>query len=439
MSLYTVRKQICVYTKTSVGAFGATSSTPAPSTVLDVGNVIQVYEPMSPMQLGMFDRNPARPRTGSLASVPGTQGRTFTCRAELKSSGTPGVPAKHAPLFKACGLTQTINTGSAAIGSVVADAKAGAVDASKPTIAGTFGGAKSGTMLVVITGVVTDTSITFTAIFRPGDGTAQTVYAGEIQNSATAVTLSGGDLDAVTVDFGDPSSSTSGFADGNMYYAALTSDQEESVSYAMAEKPTTRADIAVLEDGRVKSLRNAMGTCSIRMVNGEPAFAEFTFTGVDAGEQTDQSMYTAYVTDELVPDPILNCDPTLGGTALQPWTEFSFDQGNNVVLIEDATSAEGFEGAEIIGRAPVGSVNPLAQLFAAKNFFTTARAGTEQALALSYGSTGNIITFNAANCQILNVESTDVNGTIRENLSLKFNQPDYDAGGDYTDYKLTFS
>lgn len=439
MSLYTIRKQICVYGKTTAGAFGSTTSTPNESNVLSASNVIEVYTPVETPTLQQTDRNPSRPRTGMISSVPGTFSRQITFTAEWKSSGTPGTAPKIAPLLKACGLTETTNTGSAAIGTVYPDLKTPATEAAKPAVAGTFGGTVSGRIRIVVTAVVTDTSVTFDAYFYPNTGAAATVYAGESQTSGTAVSLSGGALDGVTVDFGDPSSSTSGIVAGAVYSAALTSDQEKSVSYAPSEKSSYRIDIALNEDGRIKKIQNCMGTYSLKATNGEYGTVEFTFTGVDAGEASDASLYSDYLVDDIVPSAVLSCSPTLGGTALQPWTEFTFDAGNNVQLIEDATSSKGFQGAEIIGRNPVGTINPLATLFATENQFTTLRSGATAAFALSYGATGNVYTFNAQAAQKSNVGTGDANGLLRETINLSFRQPDYDAGGDYTDYMHTFS
>jgi hypothetical protein len=443
MPLITKRKQVCAYGKASIGAFGATTNSESKATVITANNVLSdVYEPVIAYDLTNAERNPARAQISSLGPVPASRFATVTFGVELKGSGTSGVaPLWATRLFPACGLVGVASTGSAAIGTVNPDVSTGAL--AVPTVAGTFAGTKSGKAFIQITALVADTSIGFSVVFIPADGTAASVYTGLSQTSATAITLSGGALDGVTVDFGDPDASTAGFALGHRYVVNLTSSAQTDVVFKPTDSPASFAyvDLGVIEDGRLHKIKNAMGTFTITANREGFGRIDFTFTGSiaeDVDPFEDQALIASIPYIDETPDPFVGVTAVVDSGTPACFSEFTFDAGNAVAMLPCATDPSGYKSAYVTYRSPVGTIDPQAVVFATKDWHGKALAGNQFGFSLNWGAAGTGITFTARNAQLTALPDTaDSDGILRDTLNVMFAAPNFDGGADYSPYSIT--
>lgn len=437
MTLRRKRQQVAIYLKASTGAFGATTSTPNPSNVLAAGNVLEVYEVNSNPTVQTTERATMSPYLDNPSPVKGSRFWEITFNMAMTTSGTAGTAPKIGTAFKACMMAEAINSGSASIGSVIEDPR-NIGTASAPAVAGTFAGAKSGKMVITVAAVSASTSVTFDVVFFPGDNTSRTYYNAEVQNSGSAVTLSGGVLDGVTVDFGDPSSSTTGIEVGDQFIINLQSSSQAEVTYTPENTPSFYADIAVIRDGKLLKVRNCQGTFVIRANAGEPAMAEFTFRGSDAG-QDDQALLTGVTIDDNVPQPLIGATWTVAAAAAGCPTTFTLDNGGELVMRACATEDDGYLSAEVVNRAATFEWDPLDTLTATRDDFARFFGQTTYALNLQWGeTTGSIIQITARNMSYTDIQQGDREGLISNNTTAALARPNFDAGGDYSPFVITF-
>lgn len=431
MPLLTRRQQLAV-------AIGTEGTEPPDWSVIEASANARVliYDPVWQPEQGFFDRNPNRAQIGSLPGVPTTTSARVTFRVELKGSGTAGVAPSYGPLLRACGMSQVINTGTAITGAFIRDNQV-STGSVTPTSGGTFTGAKSGRLEILVLAVVTDTSVTFQATFYPADGSAP-VSDDFTQSAATAVTLTGV-AGGVTVDFGDPSAATAGIAVGDRFIAKLTSDQEVSVTYEPIDAAIPVVDMSLLQDGRVKRLYSARGNVRVVGTFSEIAFLEFEFLGVPVDDD-DTALLTAIVYEDTVPPPFLNLQDTelAGQDPSNCYTAIEVDMGNQLVMRPCAVGhPSGFASARINSRAVTATADPEAQLVAVVDLFSQLREGDVFPFVWTLGSTpGNIIEFSAPRAQITNITQGDRDGILIDQLDMRLNQPAYDAGGDYEEFTL---
>lgn len=433
MTLLTRRRQVCV-------EIGTEGTEPTWSSVETAGNGnVLLYEPTYEDGQEFFERNPVRAQVGNLPSIPTTRMATVTLRTELKGSGTAGTAPAIDKLLRACSMNKTVNSGTASIGTVYKQPDSTGTGAS-PTVAGTYTGTDSGRLEILVTEVSTDSEIAFQATFYPGDG-GTPLTANFNQDSDTAVTLTAVAA-GVTVDFGDPSTSTSGYVAGDNYQANIVSDQEVSVEYENRDPDGTSSDevvdISFLQDGRVHRIYSCRGTWTIAGTVGEISTIEFTMTGIPA-ETADRAILTGIDYEDTVPSAFLNLQSAsiLGGAGC--FSSVTIEQGNNVVPRTCATSTYGNESFRVTGRNMTGSIDPEAQLVADNDVYGKLRAGTESAMNFTLGTTsGNIVTFESSKVQIDSVGDSSREDILVDDLSLRFNQPIYSGTDEYSECKLTF-
>lgn len=438
MTLSTQRRQIVLAIGTE-GVFTAAA--------LSASNAkMVVFEPVIEYDIAEHERRPSRVSLGSLASVKGKQMARVTFSCDIRGSGTAGVAPSIGKAIRCCGFSETANTGSAAIGTVVKDPKSTGSGAA-PALAGTYTGTKSGRLEIQITEVVTDTEITILATFYPGDGSAPSTDS-FTQDSSSAVELAGV-ADGVTFDFGDPDNSTAGYVAGDRYVASLTSDQEISVQYDPISTSIPCADIALNQDGRLHKLHSCRGTFTLEFPEaGAPGRINFEFTGVPANTGTtsdssagllDASPITGVGYEETVPPAFKGVTATLHSGTPACFNSLSIDIGNTIAEVPCATATAGMSAARITARNVTGEIDPEAKLFATKNWHTGLFAGTAGNFIAVAGSTaGNIFRIDAPRVQISEVSDEDRDGITVDALALRFCEPEYDSGGDYAEISLTF-
>lgn len=433
MTLITRRRQIAV----EVGTEG---TEPTWSNVETAANAaILLYEPTFEDGQEAAERNPVRSQIGNLEQIPTSRIATLTLTAELKGSGTAGTSPSIDKLLRACSMNRTINSGTASIGTVIkqpSSTGSGAV----PVLAGTYTGTKSGRLEILVTGVVADTSITVEATFYPADGTTPLTDS-FIQSADAAVALTGVAA-GVTFDFGDPSTSTTGYVVGDNYQANIVSDEEVSVSYTNRDPDGSSNDVCVdisfFQDGRVHRVYSCRGTWTINGSVGEFGTIEFVMTGIPA-ETVDEALLTGIDYEDTVPVPFLNLQSTniLGGSAC--FSSVSIEQGNDVVPRVCATSEFGNEAFRVVGRNMTGTIDPEASLVADSDVFAKLRAGTTSPLNFTLGQTaGNIVQFASPRVQITAIGDESRDDILVDGLTLRFCQPIFSGTNEYSECTLTF-
>lgn len=173
-------------------------------------------------------------------------------------------------------------------------------------------------------------------------------------------------------------------------------------------KPVT---IWFYEDGIVHKIVGAMGNVKISGKIGEPAIADFTFTGVYTGT-SDAAIISPSALEASVPPVCLGLTATIG--AYTPIiSSFEFDMGNTVSLRESIGAANGYISAQITARKVVGKIDPELTTVAAKDWYGGWRSGTSAALTIGpIGTvTNNIITLAAPAIIATGVSSSDRSGT----------------------------
>ncbi len=200
--------------------------------------------------------------------------------------------------------------------------------------------------------------------------------------------------------------------------------------------PGTAAGVKTLtiwfyEDGRAKKLRGCMGAFEIQMTAGRRIVVAWTFDGVwdDPG-------------DAAILDPTFETATPLrfvsSAIAIGAWnpiiSSLTINSGNNVIMREDSSKAAGFKSALVTDRVPRGSMDPEAALVATKDVYGDWLDGTQAALSISLGATGNAIAIAAPKFQVTNVQDGNRNLLRTDQIEFQLNKND-DAGDD----ELTFT
>lgn len=423
-------------------ALGSEGVAPTWSNVETAANAkLQIYDPSFTPTVNRFERKPFRSNYGKIQSVPTTRFGTLEFTCELKGSGTAGVAPTIGLLLKGCAMTETLNTGTASIGTARRTKGTGTNSVTSPAfLAGTYTGTKSGTLEVRVNTITTNTSIAVVATFYPGDGTAAS-SASFTQSSSSAVALTAVAA-GVTFDFGDPSSSTSGWAVGDTIVAKLVSDQTVNAEYVNNTPDGTDVylDMSYIQDGRARRLYSCVGTWEITGTVGEVATIKFTFTGIMA-DSADVALLTGIEYQDTAAPPFMNLQSTEAfGVSSPCFTSVTISQGGDVQPKMCATATTGIDTFYIVDRGMTGSINPTASLVATLDSLGLMVDGTEDEIAFQIGTvSGNIVTISMPLCQITGLSDDDDNDILRDGISFDVNAPANSETSEYSEIVLTFS
>lgn len=178
-------------------------------------------------------------------------------------------------------------------------------------------------------------------------------------------------------------------------------------------------------DGVFKSICGAMGNAVFNFVAGRVVTIDWTFMGVWV-PPTDVAILAPSYPSET-PLRFASSGLTVGSYAYKPAT-MSIDLGNQVVMREDSATASGYISALITGRKITGKFDPESVLVATKDNYGIWLANTEQALAMTLGSTGNAVAFAAPKLQFTNIQESDRNGIQTDSIDFQLNRSA--SGGD---------
>jgi len=175
-----------------------------------------------------------------------------------------------------------------------------------------------------------------------------------------------------------------------------------SVVYAPVSTGFTSASLYFRMDGREHKLLGAFGNVEPRVIAGRiPVFA-FSFIGLHV-QPTDTALGSPTLTAFQKPVAVnaVNVTPFTLHAFAGKFRELSFNSGN-VLPYRNLPNSEAIR---FVDRKTRGRVKLEDELVAAKDWFTTARAGTLGALACTVGTVaGNRVALAAANVQLLNPE-----------------------------------
>lgn len=187
------------------------------------------------------------------------------------------------------------------------------------------------------------------------------------------------------------------------------------------------------EAGRMKQLRGCVGNAVFRFKAGEPAKVEYTFMGI-WDDLTDASILTpTYIT--TVAPRFVSSAMTVA-SFVPRISELTIDLGNEFHMREDASDPSGYACCIISDRATKGTMDPESTTIANRDIYGLRKAGTEQALAFSIGTTGNACAFAAPKLQVTKIGDGDRNKMRTDQIDFALNES---AAGASDELTLTFS
>lgn len=171
--------------------------------------------------------------------------------------------------------------------------------------------------------------------------------------------------------------------------------------------------IKLWEDGRMKALTGAIGTCRLSWSNGGFVTAEWEFIGVwqapTAVSLPSQSPVTT-VTKYLSAASTF----TVGGATVPRVANGTIDLGNTISMREDFAVAAGLVHGVIEDRAPMVELDFEAHLIADFNPFSSLLAGTTAALNLVFSDGTNTLTVTAPALQYMNIGDESRGGRLTD-------------------------
>lgn len=186
-----------------------------------------------------------------------------------------------------------------------------------------------------------------------------------------------------------------------------------------SEAPGTNvktATIGCYQDGVLKRIAGAVGNFKITFPTGRACVIEWEFTGVWLAP-TDTALITpTYPSETPIRFASGLCE--LADVALKV-EQVVFDAGNEIVMIEDPSTAAGYSHGVVTNRLPKITANPLAVLVATQDRFGDWLAATEMTWELDLdGPSDSVITLDCPKVQITNNQEADRGRLVVDQLDL---------------------
>lgn len=172
------------------------------------------------------------------------------------------------------------------------------------------------------------------------------------------------------------------------------------------------------KDGVQHQMPGSFGTFEITMQAGQYAKVKFTFTG-NFVQPTDVALPTP-VYERTIPHQCelgrLEADNTRIIVS-----KFTFNQGNDIQILEDISSVEGYAGVRIVNRKPEGGIDPLAETVATYDFWGRLGSGQAMPFQVRAGTAaGNAVWFFGTNAQYSGMSYIDRNSLLAYQAGLRF-------------------
>lgn len=222
-------------------------------------------------------------------------------------------------------------------------------------------------------------------------------------------------------------------------------------NFVQSKVPTL--SLAGCEDGSIKTMKGCRGTFTMSGEIGKPVMMNFTFKG-QLASIADGGVITGVAYESLVPPKFMGHEFKVGGYAtgdpgyLSYMTEhtprvtkFSFDYGNDVALIKDATQATGIVGADVTKRKTKGSMDPEKRPLASYPFLTKMRDGVPFRKRVTIGSANsNRFDITAPGCVIGSEGVGDRDGRATSEFNYDCSVYRWNgAEGDHRELVITYS
>jgi hypothetical protein len=184
-------------------------------------------------------------------------------------------------------------------------------------------------------------------------------------------------------------------------------------------------------DGVQHKITGARGNASHEFTNGDVPQIKFSFTGIyNAPTDTALPALTPWQ-KPLVVNKLNTTPVTLHGISAIV-SKFTYDLGNAVGWKDWVNNTE---EVRITDRKVTGSITVQADTIAAKDWFTTAKAGTTGAFTLTHGTVaGNKAKVDGATVQLLDPKYEDADGIVMVSMGLLFAPSS--AGNDEVTFKV---
>ena len=172
------------------------------------------------------------------------------------------------------------------------------------------------------------------------------------------------------------------------------------------------------KDGVKHVMPGAFGTFEVTAQAGNFATIKWTFTGSWVAPVDDPN--PAPVFERTLPSQVQFARLNIGG--FQATVEkMTFNQGNDVQIRPDVSSADGYNGTRIVSRKPEGGINPEADHVANYDFWGTFAAATEVPFQMRVGNAaGNTVWCIFPNAQYSGLTYADRNGILVYDAGLRF-------------------
>lgn len=167
-------------------------------------------------------------------------------------------------------------------------------------------------------------------------------------------------------------------------------------------------------NGLKKLMRGCVGNCVFNFVAGQVCYIDWTFVGAWEDPSDVAILSPSYPSE--TPLRYAGATFTIGSYAFKA-SKFTLDLGNEMFVRDDGASAGGIHSCLITGRKPKGSFDPETTLVATKALDSIWKARTTQALVLNLGTTNNGVNFAAPALQITNIQESDRNGLLIDDVS----------------------
>jgi hypothetical protein len=176
--------------------------------------------------------------------------------------------------------------------------------------------------------------------------------------------------------------------------------------------------LVMYKDGVKHVMPGAFGTFEIEAVAGDYARIDWTFTGTWQAPIDEAMPKPVY--ERTLPSQVELARLRIDGFYAVVET-FSFDQGNDIQIRPDVSSAEGYIGTRIVARSPEGGINPEADKVANQDFWTKFATAKRMPFQMRVGyNQGNTVWVLGPGVQYTGLTYTDRNGILTYDAGLRF-------------------
>lgn len=176
--------------------------------------------------------------------------------------------------------------------------------------------------------------------------------------------------------------------------------------------------LQVNKDGVQHVLAGSYGTFEITAQAGQYAKIKFTFTGTYAAP-TDVAL-PAPTYETTLPHQVELGRLRADATQLVV-SKFTFNQGNDIQIIEDVSAVDGYAGSRIVGRKPEGGIDPLAELVATYDFWGRMASSQRMPFQMRCGTdAGNELWMIGTNVQYSGFSYIDRTSLLAYQAGLRF-------------------